>query len=41
MADDNLQTDLAMTAEINLYYDLFVPENLPELAPLLIAVHGY
>lgn len=41
MTEDNLQTDLAMTAEINLYYDLYVPENLPKPAPLLIAVHGY
>ena len=41
MTDDNLQTDLAVTAEINLYYDLYVPENLPKTAPLLIAVHGY
>lgn len=36
-----VQTDLSMTAEINLYYDLFVPENLTKPAPLLIAVHGY
>lgn len=41
MPDDNLQTDLAMTAEINLYYDLYVPENLITPAPLMIAVHGY
>lgn len=41
MSNNNLQTDLAMTAEINLYYDLFVPENITEPAPLLIAVHGY
>ncbi len=41
MVTDNLQTDLAMTAEINLYYDLFVPENIEKPAPLLIAVHGY
>lgn len=33
--------DLAVTAEINLYYDLFVPENISTPAPLLIAVHGY
>ena len=30
-----------MTAEINLYYDLYVPENITQPAPLLIAVHGY
>jgi phospholipase/carboxylesterase len=36
-----LETDLSLRAEISLYYDLFVPEDLPEPAPLLIAVHGY
>ena len=36
-----VQTDLTMTAEISLYYDLYVPENLTTPAPLLIAVHGY
>lgn len=36
-----IQTDLSVTAEINLYYDLFVPENAPKNAPLLITVHGY
>ena len=41
MTTDNLQIDLAMTAEINLYYDLYVPENVVSPAPLLIAVHGY
>ncbi|MEO7659351.1 MAG: hypothetical protein ABIV48_07030 [Pyrinomonadaceae bacterium] len=41
MTTDDLQTDLTMTAEINLYYDLFVPENIEKPAPLLIAVHGY
>jgi predicted esterase len=41
MSNDNLKTDLAMTAEINLYYDLYVPENITQPAPLLIAVHGY
>lgn len=39
--DDNLQTDLSLKAEINLYYDLFIPENLEKPAPLLLAVHGY
>lgn len=29
-----------MKAEINLYYDLFIPENCKK-APLLLAVHGY
>jgi predicted esterase len=36
-----LETDLNLTAEIKLYYDLFVPENLKNPAPLLLAVHGY
>jgi phospholipase/carboxylesterase len=35
------QTDLSIRAEIKLYYDLFVPENIEKPAPLLIAVHGY
>jgi len=38
---ENLQTDLSMTAEIKLYYDLYEPENLTKPAPLLITVHGY
>lgn len=41
MSVENLQTDLSLKAEINLYYDLYLPENAPENAPLLIAVHGY
>ena len=36
-----LQEDLNITAEIKLYYDLFIPENAPRNAPLLLAVHGY
>src|SRR5262245_50965304 len=36
-----LETDLSFTAEIRLYYDVFVPENLNAPSPLLIAVHGY
>jgi len=36
-----LETDLNLTAEIKLYYDLFVPENSEKSAPLLLAVHGY
>ncbi|HTK38792.1 MAG TPA: hypothetical protein VL325_09900 [Pyrinomonadaceae bacterium] len=35
------ETDLHITAEIKLYYDLHVPENLTAPAPLLIAIHGY
>ncbi|HEX8287737.1 MAG TPA: hypothetical protein VF556_07080 [Pyrinomonadaceae bacterium] len=41
MNQENLKTDLSITAEIKLYYDLYVPENVREPAPLLIAVHGY
>ncbi|MGB2750752.1 MAG: hypothetical protein WBC19_01735 [Pyrinomonadaceae bacterium] len=41
MSNDNLRTDLSMKAEINLYYDLYVPDNITNPAPLLIAVHGY
>lgn len=39
--NETLRTDLSVTAEIKLYYDLFVPENASHRAPLLIAVHGY
>jgi predicted esterase len=38
---ENLQTDLSLKAEINLYYDLFIPGNSTGNAPLMIAVHGY
>lgn len=41
MKQENLQTDLSVTAQIKLYYDLSVPENAGENTPLLIAVHGY
>jgi predicted esterase len=41
MNSKNVQTDLSLTAEIKLYYDLYVPENIVKPAPLLIAVHGY
>lgn len=41
MNDTNLQTDLSLTAEIKLYYDLFVPEEHSGPSPLMIAVHGY
>jgi predicted esterase len=41
MPEGNLSTDLTMRAEINLYYDLYVPENNSKPAPLLITVHGY
>lgn len=36
-----LENDLNLTAEIKLYYDLYVPENSEKPAPLLLAVHGY
>ncbi len=36
-----LETDLNLTAEIKLYYDLEIPENHARPAPLLVAVHGY
>ena len=41
MTTNNLQTDLTMKAELSLYWDLYVPEAVAALAPLLIAVHGY
>lgn len=41
MNDAQSQTDLSLTAEIKLYYDLHIPEGLTSPAPLLIAVHGY
>lgn len=41
MSLENLQTDLSVKAEINLYYDLFIPANARRPAPLLLAVHGY
>ena len=36
-----LQQDLSLTAEIKLYYDVFVPGTAAKNAPLLVAVHGY
>lgn len=36
-----LEIDLSFKAEISLYYDLYVPENLKTPAPFLLAVHGY
>src|SRR5947209_13985648 len=41
MPAENLLTDLTVKAEIDLYYDVFVPENDSKPAPLLITVHGY
>ncbi len=42
--DDSIklpEIDLSVKAEINLYYDLFVPDGARANAPLLLAVHGY
>lgn len=36
-----LTTDLSVTAEIKLYYDIFVPKKVTQPAPLLLSVHGY
>ncbi|MFN0139936.1 MAG: alpha/beta hydrolase [Pyrinomonadaceae bacterium] len=36
-----IESDLSVKAEIDLYYDLYVPEGVGDMAPLLIAVHGY
>lgn len=36
-----ITSDNTLKAEISLYYDLFLPEEVDEPAPLLIAVHGY
>jgi predicted esterase len=35
------ETDLSLSAEIKLYYDLHTPADVATPAPLLIAVHGY
>src|SRR5437868_6541902 len=37
---NDVRTDLSVTAEIQLYYDLHIPAGVRN-APLLIAVHGY
>lgn len=36
---DESPTELSLSAQIKLYYDLVVPESLP--APLLVGLHGY
>lgn len=41
MNSENVQNDLSLTAEIKLYYDLYIPENIGKSAPMLVAVHGY
>ncbi|MBX3267701.1 MAG: hypothetical protein KF831_13455 [Acidobacteria bacterium] len=41
MSEAEIQRDQHITAEIKLYYDLLLPQDLSGPAPLLIAVHGY
>jgi predicted esterase len=41
MSSATIKADLSIKAEINLYYDLYAPDNIRKPAPLLIAVHGY
>jgi len=41
MNDLQPQTEFSISAEIKLYYDLHMPEDLTAPAPLLMAVHGY
>jgi len=41
MPENRVQTDLTVKAEIDLYFDLYIPENLKRPAPLLISIHGY
>jgi predicted esterase len=36
-----MQEELSLKAEINLYYDVYFPENSIGKLPVLIAVHGY
>src|SRR3982751_3580557 len=38
---ESLQTDLIQRAQIDLYYDVFIPDGIELPAPLLVAVHGY
>ncbi len=38
---ENPQTDLSITAEIKLYYDIYIPENAHGKLPLLFSIHGY
>jgi Predicted esterase len=41
MPENRVQTDLSLKAEIDLYYDLYIPENEQKRLPLLISIHGY
>jgi predicted esterase len=36
-----MQEELSLKAEINLYYDIYFPDEMSGKLPLLIAVHGY
>lgn len=36
-----IKPDESVTAEINLYYDLYIPKDIKTPAPLLISIHGY
>jgi predicted esterase len=36
-----IRTDESVKAEVNLYYDLYLPKGISTPAPLLITVHGY
>jgi phospholipase/carboxylesterase len=36
-----IRIDESVKAEINLYYDLYLPKGIATPAPLLISVHGY
>lgn len=38
---EELRSDGVLKAEINLYYDVYVPEGPDKPRPLLIALHGY
>lgn len=41
MNSENLPTEHSITAEIKLYYDLFVPKVDAKPLPLLLSIHGY
>ncbi len=41
MSNQITLTDLSVEARTKLYYDLFIPEQSAQNAPLMIAVHGY
>lgn len=41
MASGKMRTDETVSAQLELYYDVCVPDGLATPSPLLIAVHGY